>query len=247
MTPETFVDEIRKAMPIGLRSVVLYGSAAAGDHVAGRSDYNVLVIADRLGLPELQTLSRPARAWARAGNRPPLLFTAEQLRMSADAFPIELLDIRQSHRVLYGEDLIAAVAVRPEHLRLQVERELKGKLLYLRERYLLASGKRRLVLDLLTSSLSTFQVLFRAALRLWQDEVPTLKHDAVQALAGRAGFDLQPFACVRDLKEKRLNPRGVEANALFGAYLAAIEQVVEAVDSRVRQPRQSAREEGGVS
>jgi len=112
------------------------------------------------------------------------------------------------------------------------------KLLYLRERYLLTGERPRLVLDLLTASLSTFQVLFRGALRLWQDDVPAQKHDAVQALAARVGFDPQPFATVRDLKEKRVKARGVRPDALFAAYLAAIEQVVTAVDSRVRRPRQ---------
>jgi len=235
MTPDQFAKRIEKAMPTGLRSVVLYGSAAAGDHVPGRSDYNVLLVADRLGPDEMKALSGPARAWARAGNRPPLLFTAEQLQTSADAFPIELLDIKQSRRVLWGEDLLAAIPVRPEHLRLQVERELKGKLLYLRERYVLAAGRPRAVFNLLTSSLSTFQVLFRGALRLWQQEVPARKHEAVEALAARVGFDPQPFAIVRALKERRLKARGLNAEALFADYLNGIEQVVRAVDRRVRE------------
>ena len=54
---------------------MLYGSAVAGDFVAGTSNYNVLVVLDRLGLAELNALAKPVLRWAKAGHRPPLLFT----------------------------------------------------------------------------------------------------------------------------------------------------------------------------
>jgi len=233
MTPEQLTEQLKQAMPSGLRSVVLYGSAAAGDHIAGQSDYNVLVVADRLGVAELDALAAPARAWARAGYRPPLLFTPEQLAASADSFPIELLDIQRCHRILFGDDPLAGVRVSPEHLRLELERELKAKLLALREGYLLASGKPRRVVELLTSSLSAFLVLFRAALRLYQDDAPMPKLDALQALAAHIGFGPEAFLTVQKLKEGSLKPRAVSAAALFETYLATVEQVVGAVDRRL--------------
>ena len=233
MTPEQLTERLREVMPSGLRSVVLYGSAAAGDHLPGRSDYNVLVVADRLGVAELDALAGPARAWAKAGHRPPLLFTPAQLAASADAFPIEILDIQQSHRILFGEDPVAEIRVKPEHLRLELERELKAKLLDLRESYLLACGKARRVLDLLTESLSAFLVLFRASLRLYRDDVPTHKIEALRALARHVGFDPTVFLTVQELKEGRLKPKAVAADALFAQYLETIEEVADAVDRRL--------------
>jgi len=233
MTPEQLTERLKQAMPSGLRSVVLYGSAAAGDHLPGRSEYNVLVVADRLGVAELDALAGPARAWAKAGHRPPLLFTPAQLAASADAFPIEILDIQQSHRILFGEDPVAGIRVKPEHLRLELERELKGKLLALRESYLLACGKARRVLDLLTASLSAFLVLFRASLRLYQDDVPAHKLEALRALARHVGFDPKVFLTVQALKEGRLESKAVEADALFAQYLGTIEEVADAVDRRL--------------
>ena len=120
----------------------------------------MLLVLDRLGLAELDAVAKPALRWAKAGNRPPLLFTPDQLAASANVFPIELLDMRQSHRVLFGEDPLADVTIEREHLRLQLERELKGHLLALRERYLLAGGNPQRVAELLTSTLSGFLVLF---------------------------------------------------------------------------------------
>jgi hypothetical protein len=230
MTPEELVEQLQKAIPGRLCSAVLYGSAAAGDFVAGTSNYNVLLVVDRLGVAELDLLSKPALQWAKAGNRPPLLFTPGQLNASADVFPIELLDIRQSHRVLFGEDPLAEISIRPEHLRLQLERELKEKLLALREQYLLTGGKPRRVLELLTSSLAGFLVLFRAVLRLFQEDVPAHKVEALQLLAKHIAFDPRPLVEVDNLRHRRRKPRDVIPQVLFESFLTSIEQVVDAVD-----------------
>ena len=230
MTPEQFTEQLKQAMPTGLRAVVLYGSAAAGDHLAGKSDYNILVVADRLGLADLDTLSPVAAAWAKDGNRPPVMFTPEQLATAADAFPIELLDMQQARRVLFGEDLLAGVKVQPEHLRVTLEREWKAKLLQLRGRYLLTCGKPALVVELMTSSLSTILVLCRAALRLYQSDAPASKLDAARALAKRIGCDAEVFATVHELKAGQRKARDVAPVELFGTYLKTIEQIADAVE-----------------
>jgi hypothetical protein len=175
-------------------------------------------------------LAKPSAQWTRAGHRPTLLFTRGQLRSSADVFPIELLDMRQSRRVLFGDDPLADVTINHEQLRLQVERELKEKLLALREGYLLTGGKRRRVLSLLTSSLAGFLVVFRAALRLFQEEVPAAKMDALPLLAKHIPFDPQPLLDVHDLKHRRRTARELSVPALFESYLKTIEQVTDAID-----------------
>lgn len=230
MTPEELVEQLGKALPGKLQSAVLYGSAAAGDFVRGASDYNVLVVTDRLGTAELTALSKPALQWAKAGHRPPLMFTPAELKASADTFPIELLDIRQSHRVLYGDDPLTDMTIRRDHLRLQLERELKTRLLALREQYLLTAGKPRRVAAVLTASLAGVLVLFRAALRLFREDAPASKLEALRALTGHIPFDPQPLVEVHELKHRRRKLREISPLALFESYLKAIEQVSEAVD-----------------
>src|SRR2546423_12938766 len=76
MTLDELVSQLQKAFGDGLVSVVLYGSAAAGEHIPKRSDYNVLVIVRELGLPELEREAAIARAWGEAGKPPPLTLPA---------------------------------------------------------------------------------------------------------------------------------------------------------------------------
>ena len=198
-------------------------------YVPQSSNYNVLLVVDRLDRPALDALSKPSLAWAKAGHRPPLLFTPSELKVSADWFPIELLDIQQSRHVLFGEDPLAGVVIQHEYLRLQLERELKEKLLALREGYLLTGGSPKSVFTLLTASVASFLVLFRAALRLFQEDVPREKIDAVQLLAEHIAFDPRPLVEIDAIKHRRRKPREVAPQSLFESYLTTIEQVVDAV------------------
>ena len=69
-----------------LASVVLYGSAAAGDHIELRSDYNLLITLKRITPEDLRLAQAPMREWRRLGNPLPVYFTAEELSDAADVF-----------------------------------------------------------------------------------------------------------------------------------------------------------------
>src|SRR3712207_828772 len=102
MTLDHLVSQLRAAFEDDLLAVVLYGSAAGGEHIAKRSDLNVLVILRQLGIDRLQAASAVSRAWSDAGNPSPLTLTEREWRSSADIFPMEYADILERNRVLYG-------------------------------------------------------------------------------------------------------------------------------------------------
>ncbi len=236
MMPEQFAEKIAKLPGVRARCVALYGSAAAGDHIAKQSDYNILVVLEKLDADVLDALAPLAALWTRAGNPPPMLFTEEQLRDSTDVFPIELADIREHHKVLAGEDVLANLTIDKKDLRLQLERELRTRQIALRERYLSSAGRPQEILDLMLNSLSTFLVLFRAALRLFQEEVPARKLDALAALArhtGCAEADIAVFRKLQDIRSGSVKAARGEAPALFRQYLKGIESLIEIVNKHL--------------
>lgn len=235
MTPEKLVEELKQTCPTGLKSIVLYGSAAAGDHAGKRSDYNILVVTDDLGVATLNALSKTAAKWARAGNPAPLMFTDERLSQATDVFPVELLDIRECHKVLHGADPVAGLEIDTKNLRLQIEHELRGKLIQLRQHYLMTGGKAKAVADLMIGSLSTFLVLFRAALRLFDDAVPQKKLEALEKLASHLEFDVSVFKSVQQLKDGTVKAKDVDIAELFGNYIKSIECVIDAVDAYIHK------------
>ena len=229
-TPEWFAREAKAALTEQLRSVVLFGSAAAGDFVEGASHYDLLVVVEPLGIKELETFAPTIRPWRKAGNPLPLLFTPAQLAASTDAFAIELLDMQDARQVLHGDDPIAGLKIDMAHVRIHLERELKGKSLALRDRYVLAAGDERMIAELMTESLSTFLSLFRSALRLYQPNAPSRKLEALQALAKHIPLDPQPLVTIHELKEGRRKAAGIDMPALFAQYWQMIETVTDVVD-----------------
>src|SRR5688500_13138427 len=163
-----------------LSSVVLYGSAAAGDHNELRSDYNLLITLKRITPQDLREAQAPMREWQRLGNPLPVYFTTEELSDAADVFPIEFHQMADARIVLYGHDPFEFVKLSDANLRHQTEYELRSKLIQLRRLYIPASTSIDKLCSLMSDSLSSFAALFRAALLLRGGEAATPKPACVR-------------------------------------------------------------------
>jgi predicted nucleotidyltransferase len=228
ITPEILTGELKAICGENLRSVVLYGSAAAGDSVK-TSDHNVLVVLERLETEDLAALAGLSARWCKEGNHAPLLFTRKGLARSADVFAVEFADIKQTHKTLHGEDYFAAMEIDHAHLRLELERELKSKLLLLRENFLAAKSSRKELDRLMVSSVSSFLTLFKAALRLYGEVPPVKKMDALPMLSKHVKLDEEAFSLVWGLKEGRKIPDAASPQ-VFMRYLKTVQDTTDAVD-----------------
>ncbi len=225
------VDDLRATHGANLASVVLYGSAAAGDNIELRSDYNLLIALNRITPEDLRQAQAPMREWQRLGHPLPVYFTVEELRDAADVFPIEFHQMANARIVLYGHDPFEFVKLSDANLRHQAEYELRSKLIQLRRLYIPASVSVDKLCDLMSDSLSSFAALFRAVLLLHGDDAPIAKPDCVRATAQMLKLDITPFERIFQFRAGGNLPSSEkEANELFGAYLFQVEQVVEAID-----------------
>jgi len=231
MTLDELVGQLRAAYGNTLRAVVLYGSAAAGEHIAKRSDYNVLVIVDALGASQLAAASAAARAWADAGNPAPLTLTQQEWRGSADIFPMEYADILERHRVLYGDPPFNGITVDRGDLRLQLEQEAMGKLIKLRQGALAAGNEGDRQLDLLAASVSPVMIVFRAFLRLHGEKPPTDNVTLTEQVANRAGFDGTPIVRVVRHVRGEAKLKSEDGNPVLAGYLQALERLVGYLDT----------------
>ena len=214
-----------------LVSIVLYGSAAAGDHIELRSDYNLLITLDRITPEDLRLAQAPMREWQRLGHPLPVYFTAQELSDAADVFPIEFYQMANARVVLYGRDPFEFVTLSDANLRHQTEYELRSKLIQLRRMYIPASVSTEKLCDLMSDSLASFAALFRAVLMLYGEEAPVAKPDCVRATARRFGLDAASFETIFAFRSSDyLPPNEKEANDIFAAYLTQIDRVIQVVD-----------------
>ena len=225
------LERLQKAHGERLVSVVLYGSAAAGDHHSRFSDLNILCVLSDITPRELADSEPVFRWWREAGNPSPLLLSRQEFETCTDSFAIEFHDIKSRYRILYGDDIVAPLALDDSFYRAQVEHELRAKLLRLRQKASGVLSDKELLRRLLLESISTFCVLFRHALVLHGSEPKFKKREVIEQARTVFGLDPEPFERLLDVREERAKPRDLEPLPVFEQYLKGIAVVIGAVDS----------------
>lgn len=229
---EGFIDDLKATHGENLASVILYGSAAAGDFVPQQSNYNLLIALHRITPEDLRNAHASVREWLKMGHPVPIYFTVSELSEAADVFPIEFHRMETARKVLFGTDVLADVKISDENLRHQTEYELRSKLIRLRRRYIPASSSVEGLTGLMAESVSSFAALFGAILILRGIEPPATKQAIIARTAEILRLDGTIFEKILNIRGngsgEALNEAG--ANRLFGAYMEQIEKVIDSVD-----------------
>jgi nucleotidyltransferase-like protein len=225
-----FVRRCREADEANLEAIILFGSAVSGHFHPGLSDLNMFCVLRDASLARLLALGPTTKWWTGQKQPPPLCMTRQELERSTDVFTIELLDMVQHHRVLHGQDVLRGLHIPLNLHRVQVEYELREKLILLRQHLLVADDNDSRLWDVLLHSAPSFATLFRHALIVLGTDAPPTRREAVHELAKRMQFDLSAIVQVLDVRERRPEARKLDVKELCGRYLAAIEKVAGAVD-----------------
>jgi hypothetical protein len=228
-----FIDDLRSTHGKNLVSVILYGSAAAGDFVAKQSDYNILIALEQIRPKDLRKAHASVREWGKMGHPVPVYFTVSELRNAADVFPIEFLQLSTARRILFGPDVLADLEISEKFLRLQTEYELRSKLLQLRRQYIPASTSVDGLKWLMAESLTSFATIFRAVLILYGLDPPATKREVAALTAAHLNIDGVPFEKILNIREDNFTEDldEIGCNALFSDYMQQIENVIDAVDA----------------
>lgn len=230
MTIEEFGTQVSAALGGRLVSLVLYGSAARPRGPGGRGSVNTLLVADGVDGGLLAALAPIVNAWERGGHPPPIIFSEVEWQGSADAFAIEYEDIRATHRVVAGRDPWSGVSVQREDIQRQLEHELIGKLVRLRQGYVGALNDGRRLTALLAGSASSFLTMLRTTLRLAGTPVPESPAEIVLAAAAVIGFPATDLADVVAHLEGRASLALAPRDPRAAAYLEAVARTADYVN-----------------
>jgi predicted nucleotidyltransferase len=212
-------------------SAVLFGSAARGEYRAGVSDINLLVLADSLEPAALRRLSGALEEVRRERQSPPLLMQRDEWLRATDTFPIEIADMRLAREVLQGSDPVEGLRVHPGDLRRALERELRGKLLRLRQVYAIHSAEPEALGEAAGRTVGSIAALLRVALVLYRPDPPPATPACLAELGQTTGI---PTRSVIELWKRRAPKAVVCDPPLFEAYLAAVSTAVHVIDQFTR-------------
>lgn len=222
-------EQLRTLFGARLVAVALYGSAAGADYVTGVSDLNLVVVLEDLDYHDLRALRPYVRRWHKQRVATPLLLDRRFLSRAVDVFPMELHDIQAQHRMLFGDDVFAVLAISDAHLRFQCEHEARGKLLRLRALYVESGTSRRRLQALMLDSLKTFLIIMRNLIRVRSGHAPAGYEEVVEAFSRQ--FHVRFPVMLRLLHGKRSPQQWTgDVEGAFRDYLEEVQGLVRIID-----------------
>ncbi|HYB97824.1 MAG TPA: hypothetical protein VEC57_01700 [Candidatus Limnocylindrales bacterium] len=212
-----------------LRGVIVYGDAVW----AAAAPTTVALLVDAVTMTLVRDVTAVAARWRRAFP-PPLVLDDEYLATSCDVFPLELLALRDTHEVVAGDaSRLEGLVLDLEHLRLEVEEQLKGKILHLRQAFIEARGRTRLLTQLLQDSSTGFETVMRGLLYLDGREHPRKPDEVLRAVQEATGVSLPAFERIQSARMHG-GLRAAEADGLFERYHDELVELARAADRVTR-------------
>jgi hypothetical protein len=225
-----FFEEVLEGYGANMHSIHVVGSALTGDFDERTSDVNSIFVLKDMDLKFLEMLAPMGKKYRKSRVSAPLIMTPAYIESSRDVFSIEFLNFRLVHLSVYGEDILSPIRIEHADLRHQCEREIKVKLIGLRQGYISNLGDARAVTEALVSSITGYIPLFRGIIVLSGKEPPVLHADVLRTLKDATGVDCGVYEKVLREKREKVKLSKLEVDALFERYYAATEKLGKVID-----------------
>ena len=227
---DEFVADNEEIFGDKLVAVCAYGSAARGEYVRGKSDINMLVILDSAQIETLRSALSYLKKWKKRSIATPLFLTREYIMTSLDTFPIEYLEMKSCYQCLFGEDLLKGLSLERSFVRLQCEREIRSKLLRLRQTFLETGGEPARVRELIVRSIPTFVVLLKSLLYVKGEAVPVKTGEVFAKSVSALGLEEPVVNELLALKSGTSSQKKDETISFLGAYVAEMQKLAQIAD-----------------
>jgi len=227
---QTLLERVRADLGDDVVSLAVVGSAVTEDFHPRFSDINTVLVVKRRSHELLRLLAGYGKRLGRLKLRAPLLMTGEYIDRSVDVFGVEFLDFQLNHAGVYGPDPFAELEFGREAVRLQCERELKGALISLRQGYIRALGKQKLVAGLLIDCAGQLAPLLRAMLWLIDVDRPRCAAPTVTAAAEAFEFEPDGLMTLMDFKRRHITPPSHQVETLFETAYQVVDHLARRVD-----------------
>ncbi|MFC1607575.1 hypothetical protein ACFL47_06345 [Candidatus Latescibacterota bacterium] len=227
---DQFASDIRDTFGNAALSVILYGPASRGEHYKDRTYINFLVILEDNTPSELAKCSGRVKSWLKRRIATPLFLDPSYIGRSLDTFPLEFMDMKAAYVVIHGDDVLGDLSFNADDIRNQCERELKGKLLYLRAEYLTVRSNKKLLVDLINRSLNTFRLVFAGALHLTGCDIPKDTATMLETVAEEYSLDGALLKQLAGIGNGEIKVSETEADRIFDLYVEELDKLSHKID-----------------
>jgi hypothetical protein len=226
-----FANKLLDSLDDNVRAILVYGSAAGVNYNPGISNINVAVIVKNLDFSVLKQSLELIKWGHKHKIATPLFFTKDYILSALDVFPIEFTDIKELHKVIFGEDIFKDLDIPVKDVRLLCEQQVKGKLLHLRQAYLDIGSNPPVLKKFLLSTLTDLFPVFRQLIILKGQKPVEQKEEMFGQLANIFSLDQGPFLAVYHDKNKKTLIPSNQVEAHLQNFLNQLESLSRHMDS----------------
>ena len=226
-----FVHKLLILMPDNVHSVLVYGSAAGVNYNHGISNINIAVIVKNLDFSVLKQSLGLIKSSRKHKIATPLFLTKDYILSALDVFPVEFSEIKEQHKVIFGEDIFKDLDIPLKDVRLLCEGQIKGKLLHLRQAYLDVGSNPSVLKKFLLSALNDLVPIFRQLIILKGQKPIEKKEEMLGQLAKIFSLDPEPFLAVTHDKNKKILISSNQVEAHLQNFLNQLESLSRHMDS----------------
>ena len=191
---------------------------------------NICVVFKNLDFSVLKKSLQIVNKGIRNKTNAPLFLTREHIQTSSDTFPIEFLEMKEHHTLLYGEDVLGSLEIEPSHIRFICEQQLKGKLIRIRQAYLEIGLRKKGMEALVKESFESLFPVFRGLLRL-KDITPAInRHECIKQLSESFQINSDLFLSLLDDTKNDEKIAGESIEDFLKKYILEIEKLSMVAD-----------------
>ena len=228
---QPFLDNLLRDQPDQIHSVHLVGSALTQDYDPKRSDINSVIVLQEMNLKFLELLAPLGKKYGKKGVAAPLIMTPKYIDQSLDVFPVEFLNIKLVHHTVFGEDIFQDLKIENSDLRHQCEREIKVRLIGLRQGYISAAGDKKILDREFIDSIAGYIPLFKGIIILFGKKAPRNNSEVLSVMEEVSGVSMAVFKLVLNHKRQKTRPSLEQLNTVFEEYYRTIEKLGEITDA----------------
>ncbi len=226
-----FFSDLQLRYPDAVHSFHIVGSAVTPDFREKGSVIHSVIIVHKIDFGFIEFLSSLGKKYRKKGIAAPLIMTPEYIRDSINIFPIEFHDFQLIHKTVAGEDIFRDMVISKASMKLQCEREVKVRLIGLRQSYLTSLGDKRSLAEILSHSVVGCMPLIRGVLFIFDKEPPVKRHDAIRVFQELVSIDAGVFERLLLLRAGLIKPSKEELHHIFEHYHAVLENVEAFIDA----------------
>ncbi|MBT3865839.1 hypothetical protein HOF78_01910 [Candidatus Woesearchaeota archaeon] len=167
----------------------------------GKGDMQEVIVLNKLDSQVLNDSKIPLQNYFKKTKKFPLLLTKEELTDGMDVFPLDFLNIKLNHKILFGEDVFSDLKFDKKHIRRQLEFEFRSKLINLRQSYMVVKSNKELKL-IVENSIPTLLPMLNGLLFLKGKSVPEDIEEILNITEKEYGINISALKRIKESSDR---------------------------------------------